>query len=498
MPNTSCEEYSKNAGKYKFQHQLSEVENIVFRGGGIKGLAYVGALKSLEESEVKNGFKRVNIKRVGGSSIGAFTAAAYALGCDSNELDQYMKALQENAPAISKQAMLAANLGLKKDLGETSLDAVKLGYDKLSSVGAMEGSGYYLLCKKMVFERVQNAVDEISNGLEEYSGKINLKDFKKLQDNLASAKLAYPAEIEQAYKYINITFEDLAPLKDSGHFKDLFITGSRINQDGNKPPQMDVFDSDNSKTMEIATALRISASFPGAFKPVVYEGNTYVDGGLMDNMPFNQIPKESGKVLAFDLVSGKRPEFKSETRLVSFIRNSFASLFGLKRGAMQKESDTALQKGISTGNIIHAAIPTKNISSMSLNLAQEGRDFLPNSGKKYTSKALNHRYINGKNLYEFLGKKGKLREDYLNKYSQPRYKTALRGHVFKLIHECHDVDALATLKESIEDKESKVGQVLRHHTQMHLFFQNTHSYSLIKKEFEKKSRELGKGNKVLM
>lgn len=50
-------------------------KNLVFEGGGVKGIAYVGAMQVLKEKGILPG-----IKRVGGTSAGAINAALFALG----------------------------------------------------------------------------------------------------------------------------------------------------------------------------------------------------------------------------------------------------------------------------------------------------------------------------------------------------------------------------------------------------------------------------------
>ena len=49
--------------------------NLVFEGGGVKGIAYIGAMQVLQEKGVLK-----NIKRVGGTSAGAINATLFALG----------------------------------------------------------------------------------------------------------------------------------------------------------------------------------------------------------------------------------------------------------------------------------------------------------------------------------------------------------------------------------------------------------------------------------
>ena len=52
-----------------------QFRNLVFEGGGVKGMAYVGAMQVLNDLEILP-----NIKRVGGTSAGAINATLFALG----------------------------------------------------------------------------------------------------------------------------------------------------------------------------------------------------------------------------------------------------------------------------------------------------------------------------------------------------------------------------------------------------------------------------------
>src|SRR3989338_6131497 len=64
---------------YKFK-------NLVFEGGGVKGIAYGGALEILEEREILD-----NIKRVAGTSAGAITAGLLAIGYTHKEVGEILK-----------------------------------------------------------------------------------------------------------------------------------------------------------------------------------------------------------------------------------------------------------------------------------------------------------------------------------------------------------------------------------------------------------------------
>ncbi|MDP2731441.1 MAG: patatin-like phospholipase family protein [Dehalococcoidales bacterium] len=54
--------------------------NLVFEGGGVKGIAYIGAMQVLEEKGILP-----DIQRVGGTSVGAINALLFALGFDNSE-----------------------------------------------------------------------------------------------------------------------------------------------------------------------------------------------------------------------------------------------------------------------------------------------------------------------------------------------------------------------------------------------------------------------------
>lgn len=62
--------------------------NLVFEGGGVKGIAYVGALQVLEEREILR-----QVTRVGGASAGAINAVLLAVGYGLEEIREILSAL---------------------------------------------------------------------------------------------------------------------------------------------------------------------------------------------------------------------------------------------------------------------------------------------------------------------------------------------------------------------------------------------------------------------
>jgi NTE family protein len=69
----------------------SHFRNLVFEGGGVKGIAYVGAMQVLEEEGILP-----DIKRVGGTSAGAINATLFALGFSNIQVSNILKKLDFN------------------------------------------------------------------------------------------------------------------------------------------------------------------------------------------------------------------------------------------------------------------------------------------------------------------------------------------------------------------------------------------------------------------
>jgi NTE family protein len=60
---------------------ITQFRNLVFEGGGVKGIAYAGAVQVLEQDQILP-----NITRVAGTSAGAITATLLALGAGSKDI----------------------------------------------------------------------------------------------------------------------------------------------------------------------------------------------------------------------------------------------------------------------------------------------------------------------------------------------------------------------------------------------------------------------------
>ncbi|XP_078681686.1 uncharacterized protein LOC144916430 [Branchiostoma floridae x Branchiostoma belcheri] len=106
-------------GKYDFPF-----ENLVMEGGGVKGIAYIGALRVLESAGILK-----KIKRVAGSSSGAVIATLVALGLNCEQMAEIMM--------IDMRKILFSG-GLFERLIKPCMFFRRLGWDT--------GNGFYKYC----------------------------------------------------------------------------------------------------------------------------------------------------------------------------------------------------------------------------------------------------------------------------------------------------------------------------------------------------------------
>ncbi len=203
------------------------IENLVLEGGGVKGMAYVGALRKLEEAGILS-----TVKRVGGSSAGGITALFLALGYTAIEIEQEMLEMDFTSFEDKQDPFWSECLGSK---GGTIAEKLYRLY-KSGDFGLYEGEVFEHFVKTVIAKKIGNP---------------------------------------------NATFADLKKAKAiDPRIKDLMLTGSNLSKQ-----DIEYFTAETNGDMPLWKAVRITMSFPGAFKVVEYKGNLYVDGGLANNCP---------------------------------------------------------------------------------------------------------------------------------------------------------------------------------------------------------------------
>lgn len=105
---------------------------------------------------------------------------------------------------------------------------------------------------------------------------------------------------------------------------DLIIVSTNLNTS-----KSDVFSKETTPDMEIALALRLSSSMPFVFKPLKYNGNTYIDGDILRGRPIwkvaDKLIEEPEKLLEFRITGGNRNKiYKNPINFANSIINATA------------------------------------------------------------------------------------------------------------------------------------------------------------------------------
>jgi NTE family protein len=232
----------------------------VFDGGGVKGAALAGGLAAAEDQDIEFiGF--------GGTSAGSIVAFLAAVGYSGKELGNTLIAQNFNDFLDDGGSVLGEVLELVRKIAKWRGSAL----DKLKA----------LLALKEVLARMQDL------GL--YTGH-KVKEF--LLEKAAT-------KIRSWEHHLDITFEDL----ERARCPPLRIVASNVlgGRSAILPRDREIYGS------SVLEAIRASAGYPFAFRPLEGDGFRLVDGGLSSNLPSFLFAKEYRvnriPTFAFDLVT---------------------------------------------------------------------------------------------------------------------------------------------------------------------------------------------------
>lgn len=309
--------------------QTRHKADAVFEGGGVKGIALVGALQAFEEE----GFQWQN---VAGASAGAITAALVAAGYTAAELKKVM----DDRVDFSK-FMDTAGIGKLPVLGPW--------LSLLVTKGMYQGDYFLGLMRDLLAE-------------------------KKGKERVTFADLIAPKEpgdseedYEQKYKYkLRVVASDIS----RNEILDLPQDMTRL---ARKPD-----------LLEVALAVRMSMSIPFFFRPVtVPEGGDspskhwIVDGGILSNFPID----------IFDSPAGQAPPWPTFGFLLwepGSDKPRYERIGGLlsMTSAMVRTMSTAHdRKALAEADASRIVkIPTGKYTTTDFNIGAKDRDWLYNSG----------------------------------------------------------------------------------------------------------------------
>lgn len=317
------------------------LQALAFSGGGIKGLAYAGALRALETAKIMPG-----IKRFSGASAGAITATLLAAGYDAASMERAMRA---------------------KDFGE-------------------------FLDEGLV--NIPELMKQIKNGTFDWK---NLKNYLDLA--LIAADIGVYYGICRGEKFES-WLEDMLKAKGVNYdatFGDFAIKGIDLNivLCDTSRGQVFIANAKTAKNARVVDAVRISMSIPMAFRPVTSETGgvkTYwVDGGTMYNYPVDLFDREANydphSTMGFMLsseASVRNPKPAVINSVVDYMGAVSNSLMSVQTSYMLRAADDKRTVFIDPGEI----------GTLDFSLTDAQKTFLVKSGEDATTAYLKaHGYV---------------------------------------------------------------------------------------------------------
>lgn len=216
--------------------------NITFRGGGIRGLAYLGALEILDEYKILQ-----NIERVSGTSAGSISALVTSFGLSAKETQKVANTLDyseipaKNGEGDNEDENIENSKSFSNLFNHTFEDLACVKR-LLKQYGWYTSDYFYNWLKKTIqHEFIRKKADQTiinKNGLQ--------------------------------------TFQDF---RNAG-FLDLYISVTNVSKHNNE-----IFSIENHPDMPVADAVRISMSIPLYFQAISFNNNFYADGGITNSYP---------------------------------------------------------------------------------------------------------------------------------------------------------------------------------------------------------------------
>jgi NTE family protein len=239
----------------------------VFQGGGVRGFAFLGALRCLDDAGIR-------IRKVAGTSAGAITAAAVATKATSDELESLMAPLDFNTFLTKKTSSLIWNGNPNDDLENMAVMLANLTL--VGRMGQYSTDPFYKWMKEALKGKLDTFKAPVTEG--EWHEKTDLK----------------------------IVVSDIT----DGEMRVL-------------PTDLNLYGLDPLK-FEVAEAVRLSMSIPLFFEPGTLSGRTVVDGGILSNFPMWIFDAKEGTppncpTIGFRLSKGstRAPQIKTAAAVVS-------------------------------------------------------------------------------------------------------------------------------------------------------------------------------------
>ncbi len=251
---------------------------LALSGGGIRGIAHAGVLKALEENNIQ-------VDIIGGTSSGSLIASLYAMGYSPYYIYVLFKRYSSEIVSVETKPILS-------------------------------GIGNFLFNKKFQMNGLKTgeSLEEAYNMLASKKGIKTLKDI--------TMPLVIPAvDMKTSTEYIFTSHKPNVGVAAPGDPPFEGVVPNNIGADATYRPfskeinQTNVgvdahiapLFEENSKyitDISVGKSVRASSSFPVVFSPCEYQNHLFLDGGILNNTPVNEIKKQGAdKIIAVNFDS---------------------------------------------------------------------------------------------------------------------------------------------------------------------------------------------------
>jgi len=270
-------------------------KNLVFKGGGIRGIAYLGALEVINEKGILE-----QAENVAGASAGAITALLVSLGFSfeeikkkANEVDY--KKIQEEPVEPSEKPYLTDELKEIYPVSKGLLDVVLHPIDTYNKVNTYIGNAINLRRRFGLYSS-----DYIYNW--------------------------FGDQIEEKCGNRKATFAELAGTEGC---KNLSVTITNMVLQSTH-----ICNANHTPDVEVAKAVLASMSIPMFFEAVLIDDSRYIeglfaDGGVMHNFPigiydYNNTPNPD--TLGFFIYTNQKETIDHAFAMKNYIGNTISAL----------------------------------------------------------------------------------------------------------------------------------------------------------------------------
>jgi predicted acylesterase/phospholipase RssA len=293
MPDQRPQIVRTEDGKLNLIRPAPKIENLVLRGGGVKGIGNPPALIEMDKRGMLSG-----LNNIVGTSAGALTALCLASGSTP---EQFQK-LSDDTPLMS--------LTGKPKNWEKLYPMMKFGVKGFNAVNALQVADH---------ASSTNVSTYLNDNWDKQEFQDKLKDLSVDERNRLQALRSTDLSGNRTGKMV--TFKDLDMLHklDSSKFKTLTLTGF-----DDKNGKTFYFNAKDYPDMPIAIAGRISMSIPHAFASVNYDPGDglgrrhFVDGGVGSNMPSEVVTRTVASDPTTELSGRERENVLVKTGIMTF------------------------------------------------------------------------------------------------------------------------------------------------------------------------------------